>query len=73
MTGTRFITKNGTSVDRATVQKRFFESTADAEINPPRAIKIWRDAMQGDADARELIEQICGIQIVDADTGFGFP
>ena len=63
MTGTRFITKNGTSVDPLRMPKLIL----------PAQSKIWRDAMQGDADARELIEQICGIEIVDADTGFGFP
>jgi hypothetical protein len=30
---------------------------------------MWHD---GDAEARELIEQLCGIEIVDGDTGFGF-
>jgi hypothetical protein len=68
----RFINKNGTRVDIAVVRKRFFEAVADAEMNPLYASRMWHDALHGDADARKLIEQLCHIEIVDSDTGFGF-
>jgi hypothetical protein len=72
MTDIRFIRKDGQSVDLAIIRKRFFEAVADAEINPLYASRIWHDALHGGADARELIEQLCDIEIVDGDTGFGF-
>jgi len=72
MTDTRFINKNGTSVDIATVRKRFFESASAANVNPYRANHIWDAAVFGDPYAREVVEELCGIEIVDADTGFGF-
>jgi hypothetical protein len=56
----------------AIVRKRLFESAADAKINPLYASRMWHDAMHGDAEARELIEQLCGVEIVDGDTPFGF-
>jgi hypothetical protein len=28
--------------------------------------------MLGDPYARDMIEELCGIEIVDSDTGFGF-
>ena len=52
MSDIRFINKNGTGVDIATVRKRFFEAAADAEINPLYANRMWHDALHGDADAR---------------------
>ena len=72
MTDIRFIQKDGQRVDLATVRERFFEAAADAEINPLYASRMWHSALHGDADARKLIEQLCHIEIIDADTGFGF-
>ena len=72
MTDTRFINKNGTSVDIATVRKRFFGSASAANVNPYRANHIWDAAVSGDPYAREVVEELCGIEIVEADTGFGF-
>jgi hypothetical protein len=72
MADIRFINKNGTSVAIAVVRKRFFEAVADAEMNPLYASRMWQDALHGDADARQLVEQLCQIEIVDSDTGFGF-
>ena len=68
----RFIRKGGQSVDISVVRKRFFEAVADGEMNPLYASRMWHDALHGDADARKLIEQLCHIEIVDSDTGFGF-
>jgi len=72
MTDIRFINKNGTSVDIATIRKRFFDSAIVANINPQRARHIWNTAMLGDSYARDVIEELCGIEIVDSDAGFGF-
>jgi len=66
MTDIRFINKNGTSVDIATIRKRF------ANVNPQRTRHIWNAAMLGDSYVREVIEELCGIEIVDSDAGFGF-
>jgi hypothetical protein len=72
MSDIRFINKNGASVDIATVRKRFFECALDAGVGPERTCTIWNDAVFGEAYAREVIEELCGIEIVDRDTGFGF-
>jgi len=53
-------------VDFATIRKRF------ANVNSQRARHIWNAAMLGDSYAREVIEELCGIEIVDGDAGFGF-
>ena len=72
MSDFRFIKKDGQSVDIATVRKRFFESAADAEVDPRRARYLWDAAMFGDTHARMLIEELCNIQLVRSDAGFGF-
>jgi hypothetical protein len=72
MTDIRFIQKDGQSIDLATVRKRFFESAADAEADHKRASYLWDAAMFGDTHARKLIEELCEIQFVTADAGFGF-
>jgi hypothetical protein len=72
MTDIRFIRKDGQSVAIAIVRQRFFEAAADAEINPLYASRMLYDALHGDAYARELVERLCDIEIVDSDTGFGF-
>jgi len=68
----RFIRKDGQSVDIATLRKRFFELAADAEVDPDRARYLWDAAMFGDTPARKLIEELCEIQLVRSDAGFGF-
>jgi hypothetical protein len=72
MTDIRFIRKDGESVAIAIVRKRFFEAVADREINLLYANRIWHDAQHGDARARKLVERLCGVEIVDSNTGFGF-
>jgi hypothetical protein len=72
MTDIRFIRKDGQSVAIALVRKRFFESAAVSGVNPHRASVLWEAAMQGDAHARRVIEEICGIEIVSNNAGFGF-
>jgi hypothetical protein len=71
MTQIRFIRKDGHSVDMAIIRRRFFESIT-AKVNPQRATHIWNAGMLGDPYARDMIEELCGIEIVDSDTGFGF-
>jgi hypothetical protein len=72
MTGFRFIRKDGQSVDMAVIRKRFFEVALDSGSGPERASQIWNDMLFGDPWAQRLIEKVCEIEIVDADTGFGF-
>jgi hypothetical protein len=72
MADIRFINKNGTSVDITTVRKRFFESIDNAGVTPVSVNAVWHDAMRGDRYAREIVEELCGIEIVDSNTGFGF-
>jgi hypothetical protein len=72
MTDVRFIRKDGQSVDTAVVRKHFFESVLEYGASPARVTQIWNDAIFGDQQARGLIEDICEIDIVDADAGFGF-
>jgi hypothetical protein len=72
MTDIRFIQQDGQSIDIATLRKRFFESAADAEVDPKRARYLWDAAMFGDTYARKLIEELCNIQLVRSDAGFGF-
>jgi hypothetical protein len=72
MSDIRFINKNGTSVDIATVRKRFFEAVLDTGVGPDKACAIWNDAVFGDRYARLVIEKLCQIEIVRANAGFGF-
>ena len=69
MADIRFINKNRTSVDIATVRKRFHKAAVDAKLDPIYASAIWYDAIEGDAVAREWIVQLCDIEIVDRDMG----
>ena len=66
MSNIRFVRKDGQSVDMAIIRKRFFESA------PDRASRIWNHAMFGDPFALRVIEELCEIEIVAADAGFGF-
>jgi len=68
----RFIRKDGQRIDTATVHKCFFDSALKSGAGPVRANRIWNDMLFGDPHARQLIEKICEIEIVDADAGFGF-
>ena len=71
MADIRFINKNGISVDITTVRQRFHKSAVNAKVDPMHASAIWYDAMEGDQGARERIEQLCNIKIVDSDTDSG--
>jgi len=51
MADIRFINKNSTSVDIATVRKRFFELAAGAEVDLEFAMHVWDEAMQGQSQA----------------------
>jgi len=62
MADIRFINKNGTSVDIATVRQRFHKSAVNAKLDPMHASAIWYDAMEGDQVAREQIEQLCDLR-----------
>ena len=65
----RFIRKDGQKVNTAIVRKRFFETVLKSGGGPGRAARIWNEMLFGDSYARRLIEKMCEIEIVDADTG----
>ena len=69
MTDIRFIRKDGQKVNTAIVRKRFFETVLESGGGPGRAARICNDMLFGDSYARRLIEKMCEIEIVDADTG----
>ena len=69
MTDIRFIRKDGQSISIGIVRKRFFETVLESGGSPGRATRIWNDMLFGDSYARRLIEKMCEIEIVDADTG----
>ena len=72
MTDICFVAKGGQSVEGAIVCHRFFELAISSGMNPDHASAVWHDAMHGDALARELIEDMCEIEIVSSNAGFGF-
>lgn len=72
MADVRFIRKDGQRVDTAIVRKQFFESAIAANASPERICRIWNAAIFGDPSARDVIEDVCDIGIVDSDVGFGF-
>jgi len=71
MADIRFINKNGTSVDITIVRTRFFESVDNAGVTPDSVNAVWHDAIRGDRYAREIVEKLCGVEIIRADAGFG--
>jgi hypothetical protein len=68
----RFIRKDGQIVDTSIVRKHFFDSALQSGASPVRATRIWNNMLFGDRYARDLIEEICDIEIVDEEAGFGF-
>jgi len=72
MSEIRFIAKGGQSVDGAIVCQRFFEVAITSGLKPDHASAVWHDAMHGDALARELVEDMCEIEILSSNAGFGF-
>lgn len=72
MSDFRFIQKDGQSIDRDIIRQRFFESAARPGVNPDRASAVWQAAMRGEPHALDIIEDVCGIEVVSSNTGFGF-
>lgn len=72
MSNIRFIRKDGQSVDGAVVCQRFFDAAVKSGVKPNYASAVWHDAMHGDPLARELIEELCEIEIVSSTAGVGF-
>jgi hypothetical protein len=68
----RFIRKDGQSLEATIVRKRFVESLLEYGAGPVRATSIWNDMVFGDRYARQLVEKVCEIEIVEEDAGFGF-
>ena len=65
MTDIRFAKKGGQSVDGSIICQRFFAAATASGIKPDHASAVWHDAMHGDPPARELIEEMCDIEIVN--------
>ena len=72
MSDIRFIRKDGQSVEGSIVRRRFFESAYRSGINPDRASAVWQAALRGDPYARDVLEELCDVEIVSSDAGFGF-
>jgi len=72
MTDIRFIQQDGQSVDADIIRQRFFDSAVRSGVYPDRASAIWQAAMRGERRALNIIEDVCDIEIVSADVGFGF-
>jgi len=51
-------------VDGSIICQRFFAVATTSGIRPDHASAVWHDAMHGDPLARELIEEMCDIEIV---------
>jgi hypothetical protein len=64
MTDIRFAKKGGQRVDGSIICQRFFAAATASGIKPDHASAVWHDAMHGDPPARELIEEMCDIEIV---------
>ena len=72
MSDIRFIRKDGQSVGGAIVCQQFFDAAEKSGLKPGYASAVWHDAMRGDPLARELIEDLCEIEIVSNNAGFDF-
>jgi hypothetical protein len=72
MTDIRFIRKDGQSVAHDDIRQRFLESAARSGVTEARATAVWRAAMRGERRALEVIEDVCDIEIVSSNAGFGF-
>ena len=59
-------------MDGAIVCQRFFEVAITSGLKADHASAVWHDAMHGDALARELVEDMCEIEILSSNAGFGF-
>lgn len=51
-------------MDGSIICQRFFAAATASGIKPDHASAVWHDAMHGDPPARELIEEMCDIEIV---------
>ena len=72
MSDFRFIQKDGQNVGPDVIRERFFESAARSGVNAVRASALWQAAMRGEPRALEVIEDVCHIEIVSSNAGFGF-
>ena len=67
----RFIRKDGERVDGSIVCQHFFEVAVNSGITLDHASAVWHDAIRGDPLARDLVEDLCNIEIVSSSAGFG--
>jgi hypothetical protein len=65
----RFIdNEDGTEIPLEAVREWFFDSATDVTVNVD-VEQVWRQALNGDEALWELIEEVCGVQIVKDDGG----
>ena len=68
----RFIDdEDGTEIPLEAVREWFFGSATDVTVNID-VEQVWRQALNGDEALWELIEDVCGVEIVKDDTRFRF-
>jgi hypothetical protein len=72
MANIRFIRKDGQSLDPDNIRERFFQSAVRSGVHPDRANAIWQAALRGDTRAWDVIQDVCNVEIVGSETGFGF-
>ena len=68
----RFVRTDGQSVDPDDIRQRFLESAARSGVTEARANAVWEAAMRGESRALDVLEDVCGIEVVSSNTGFGF-
>ena len=68
----RLIRKDGQSADPDDIRQRFLESAARSGVNEARATALWQAAMRGERCALEVIQDVCDIEIISSNAGFGF-
>ena len=62
---TRFF-EDGIEIDESVMRPRYQKAAEDAGYDFEFTERLWEDAMAGDAYARELVEELCGVKIIIA-------
>ena len=61
---TRFF-EDGIEIDAAVMRHRYQKAAEDGGYDFEFTERLWEDAMAGDAYARELVEELCGVKIIN--------
>jgi hypothetical protein len=60
---TRFF-EDGIEIDAAVMRHRYQKAAKDSGYDFEFTERLWEDAMAGNAYARELVEELCGVKII---------